>query len=75
MARLRKLLDHPTVNLGIAVILVLTSLAEGWETIIDDLIELDAKVHHGVLVFGFFQLLRALTDMFEGAKKIAKTDD
>ena len=56
------------VNLGLSVILILTSIAEGWETLQEDLVQLQAGVHHGVFIFGFVNLLRVLPDLFVGAE-------
>ena len=72
MRVLRRLVEHPLLNAVVALVLVGTSLAEGWETLSDDLVTFDLHVHHGVLLFGFVNLLRAIPELFEAAERMNK---
>lgn len=72
---LRRTLEHPLVNLLVALVLIATSLAEGWETLHRDLVALDAGVHHGVLVFGFVNLLRTIPEVYAAAERVDKVGD
>ena len=75
MHALRRLIDHPVTNLIVALILIATSLAEGWETFFEDLVNFNAGVHHGVLLLGFFNLLRTIPELFEAAERAHKAGD
>ena len=66
---LRRLLEHPIANLVVAIILIVTSFAEGWETLREDVVKLDAGAHHGVLLFGFVNLLRTIPELFEAVER------
>ena len=72
LKRLRTTLDHPYANLLVAVILIVTSLAEGWETLQDDLIHLDIAAHHGVLLFGVFSLLKVIPELVEALERASR---
>ena len=65
MESLKNFIENPTVNIVTAMILVITSLAEGWEYFSTDLSEFDLGVHHGVLIFGIVMLLRGILDALE----------
>lgn len=69
METLLRVVKHPIINIVMAIILVATSLAEGWETFLDDLVKFDAGVHHGVLLFGFVMLLRSIIEALEAVKR------
>ena len=72
MARLRTIAQHPAMDITVAIILIVTSLAEGWESIVEDIAKFDVGVHHGVLIFGFSQFLRAFSEMVEATKRVTK---
>ena len=65
MEALKRFIEHPITNLVIASVLVITSLAEGWESFSTDLSEFDMGVHHGVLLFGIAMLLRGVVETME----------
>jgi hypothetical protein len=69
MHALRRALDHPLVDIVVSLILIATSLAEGWGTFRNDLMTFDAGVHHGVLIFGFVNMLRPLPKLLEAAER------
>ena len=70
--KLRTILDHPYANLLVALILILTSLAERWETLQENLVKLDVAAHHGVLLFGVFNLLKTIPLLFEAADRVSR---
>ena len=69
MEKLKTFIEHPATNIIIALILVGTSLAEGWESFSEDLSEFDVGVHHGVLLFGLAMLLRGIIESLESLIK------
>ena len=75
MRALKYALDHPLMDVAIALILIVTSLAEGWGTLRHDLVTLDAGVHHGVLIFGFVNLMRVLPNLLEAAERTIEASD
>ena len=69
MHALRRALQHPLMDLAMALLLIVTSLSGGWGAFRQDLVALDVGVHHGVLVFGFVNLLRILPNLLEAAER------
>ncbi|MCG8455422.1 MAG: hypothetical protein MI919_04005 [Holophagales bacterium] len=75
MQMLRRILAHPLVDFVVSLLLIGASLAEGWETLLRDLQEFKAGVHHGVLLFGLVTFLRTLPEVWETAEHLWKGKD
>lgn len=69
---MRMILEHPWTNFAVAAILIGTGLAEGWDSMADDLQNLKLKSHHGVIVFGMVNLLKSVHDILLGLEKATK---
>jgi uncharacterized membrane protein HdeD (DUF308 family) len=65
MELLKLFIDHPITNIVIAIVLIVSSLLEGWESFSEDISEFDLGVHHGVLLFGVVMLLRGVVEALE----------
>ena len=63
---IKRFTESPYVLLVISLILLVTSLMEAWETLAEDISELDFKGHHGLAIFAFFNVLRVLPELFKG---------
>ncbi|MGE3976999.1 MAG: hypothetical protein AB7F94_05365 [Nitrospira sp.] len=70
MAILRRLVEQPYVNLAVAIILFVTGLTEGWDSFQEDMAGFHLRAHHGVMIYGFFNMLKSLPDIFEGLDKM-----
>lgn len=70
MNKLRIFVEHPFVNLIVALILFVTGLTEGWDSLQEDISNFDLKAHHGVMVYGFFSMLKSIPDIFLGLEKM-----
>jgi len=68
--RLKHFVANPYVNLAVAVVFFMTGLAEGWDSFQDDMAGFHVRVHHGVMLYGFFNMLKPLPDIFEGVEKM-----
>ena len=66
---LRNLLYHPATNIFIAVILISTSLEEGWDTFYQDVVAAQTGAHHGVVILGIIMLIRGLVEALESFKR------
>jgi hypothetical protein len=64
--------EHPLVNLVVAIILFSTGLVEGWDSLQEDLRALDLKAHHGVMGYGFFSMLKSIPDIVLGLEKMSE---
>lgn len=66
---LEKFVKSPFVNMAIGFVLLITGLMEAWDTLQEDLVHLHFKAHHGMIIFGFFNILKSVPDIFEGLEK------
>lgn len=70
MEHLKQFVANPYVNLAVAMILFVTGLTEGWDSFQEDLAGLHVRAHHGVMVYGLFNMLKPIPDIFEGLEKM-----
>ena len=75
MSTLRTILHHPATNLVVALILVATSLIEGWESATGGTVrmavgamEMKVGAYDGVLAYGLVHMLRAIAELMEGVE-------
>ena len=70
---IRKLVDNPYLNLLVGIVLISSSFMEVWESVHEDTIKLGT--HHGVMLFGIIQTLKALPDIFESLESLEKFEN
>jgi hypothetical protein len=58
--------ENPVTELVKGVLLLLIGLSEASRTLIDDLAHGRVRVGHGLIIIGFFGILRTLTHVLEG---------
>ncbi|MBN1346633.1 MAG: hypothetical protein JXQ73_28340 [Phycisphaerae bacterium] len=68
---LERFTSSPFVLFGVSIIILVTSINEARETFWSDLRHAHMRAHHGLIVFGFFNLLRSLPDMHEAMERMA----
>jgi len=61
---MRSFVENPYTNLIIGMILFGSGLSEAWNTLHNDIVHMNIKVHHGVMIFGIFSMLKTLPDIF-----------
>ena len=69
MQALRRIVGHPLTQLGVALVLVVTSLIEVSQTFVDDFSSGRVRATHGLLIVGLWQILRTLPDLIEGLER------
>jgi hypothetical protein len=65
---LHRVAHHPGLNLLAGLILLLTGLLEVLATMIEGLFDFPLGAHHGIVVFGFLQMIKAIPDVMKGIK-------
>lgn len=65
--RLRKSLEHPIISLFFAVILIYSGLSEIGLTFVEDI-----RSHHFVILCGFWHLVKAGLDLYDGKEQLGK---
>jgi len=68
---IKNFIDNPIVLLVIGILLMLTSVGE----VIEGLNELSLGTHHGVFIWGAFQVMSAIPHFIEGLENIVKPSD
>ncbi len=71
MHYLKAFVEHPYVNLAVALLLFASGLVEGWDSLQDELAALDFKAHHGVMLYGLFSAMKSIPDIVLGLEKIS----
>lgn len=72
--KLRKMIRSPYFSFTMGMMLLICGILEATETILEDFINIDLGTHHGLIIFGFGQVLKSLTDIFEGTESIVVTE-
>ncbi|RIK84796.1 MAG: hypothetical protein DCC68_00465 [Planctomycetota bacterium] len=65
---LHRVAHHPVLNLLAGLILLLTGMLEALATIVKGMFDLPLGVHHGAILFGFLQMIKALPDVMKGVR-------
>lgn len=71
MKTFHALLKHPWTTLIVGLILIGTSGWEVYEAFHEETEQMKIGGHHGVLIYGIFQSLKAIPEIFEGAEQVA----
>lgn len=75
LTRLCKFADNPYVQVIVAVVLIVTSVSEAWDTLADDLSGGRMRASHGTLLLGIVGLMQSLPDLVEGLEAVSKVTD
>jgi hypothetical protein len=70
MKAFRRFLDSPYTNLVIASFLFCSGLSEAWESLASEFEYSGLRVHHGILVFSIFHILKCLHQIFENLDRV-----
>jgi hypothetical protein len=65
---MHRIAHHPVLNLLAGMILLLTGVLEALAMIVEGMFDFPISSHHGVMVFGFLHMIKALPDVLKGVK-------
>jgi hypothetical protein len=65
---LHRIAHHPILNLLAGFILLLTGVLEALAMVVEGMFDFPLATHHGVMVFGFLHMIKALPDVLKGIK-------
>ncbi len=68
-------LRQPSTSAIVGVMLVLTGLGEVISTVLEEVDGFGLKSEHGLILFGLFQLSRALLDIVDGVERVETGED
>lgn len=63
MDKLRQFIENPYTNLIVGLILFFTGLSDAWNTFHDDLSHFHIRVHHGIMIYGLFSVVKTIPDI------------
>jgi hypothetical protein len=72
---LRRIVGHPLTQLGVALVLIVTSAIELSQTFVDDFYSTRVRATHGLLIVGIWQMLRTLPDLIEGIERYLESHE
>ena len=62
----RRFVEHPVTRLSLGFILFVSGFSEAYLSLTEDLSEFQVGAHHGVMVFGLFNMVASIPDIIEG---------
>ncbi|MGF1455266.1 MAG: hypothetical protein ACFB6R_07795 [Alphaproteobacteria bacterium] len=68
------LLRQPSTSMVVGIMLVLTGLGEVVSTVFEEIDGVNLKSEHGLILFGLFQVSRALLDIADGVERVETGD-
>ncbi len=63
--KIRRFVNHPAMKLSMGFILFISGFFEGYQSFLD-FSNFKLGAHHGIMVFGLFNMLASMPDMLEG---------
>ena len=75
MNRLQRFNNHPVTKLVLGLILVATSISDGYDAFFTDLGHLRFRPHHGLFVLGLANVLACLPHLVEGLDRTFEAID
>ncbi len=70
--KLRKIAENPFLNLVVGIFLLISGLSEAWDTLRDDIVNLNLKANHGIIIFAILHVIKTIPDFFEGLEYIQR---
>ena len=67
---LKRIVSNAYANLFVGVILLITCLMEIWDTMVEDLVGMDVKGEHGLIIFAVAHILKTLPDIMESLGRL-----
>ncbi len=67
---LKRIVSNAYANLFVGVILLITCLMEIWDTMVEDLVGMNVKGEHGLIIFAVAHILKTLPDIMESLGRL-----
>ena len=72
LKRIERFVESPYVNLVIGAILFLSAVSEVGDVLCDDILRLNFRVHHGIMIYGVFMALQSIPNLFESLERVSR---
>ena len=63
---IRRWADHPITKLSVGCVLFVTGFIEAYQDFYQEFSEFKVGAHHGIMVFGFVNMMSSIPDIIEG---------
>ena len=63
---IRRCVDHPITKLSVGLVLFVTGFLEAYQAFSQDFSQFQVGAHHGIMVFGFVNMISSIPDIVEG---------
>ncbi len=73
--KLRRIIGNPLFNLVVGIFLLISSLCEAGDTLWENLVHLNLKAHHGIVIFAIMNIIKTIPELFEGLEHIQRDVD
>lgn len=70
--KLRKVVENPYLNLVVGILFLLSGLSEAWDTLHDDIVNLNFRGSHGIIIFSIMHVMKTIPDLFEGLEYVQR---
>ena len=70
--KIRRIVENPFLNLVVGIILLISGLSEAWGTMWDDIVNLNLKSHHGIIIFAILNIIRTIPDFFKSLEHVQR---
>ena len=72
---LRRIVKSPYTTLFTALVLLVSGLFEALETVLEDVLNIEIRIYHGVFLFALVQIFIAFEHIMEGLEGIEKIEE
>jgi len=72
MEAFKNFINSPYLDMLVGVIILISGLLEAYDTLYKDIFTTNFGAHHGMIVLGCFQILKALPSILAGLKKLTE---
>lgn len=65
---------NPRMELMAGIVLLCAGLFEAYETVLEEILGVHMRIHHGVIIYAGFSVLKSLTGLVEGAAMLEEAE-
>ena len=70
--KIERFVENPYLNLLVGAMLFLSAVYEVGDTLYEDMVHQDVKVHHGIMIYSIFVALQSMPDLFASLERICQ---
>ena len=71
--KIERFVENPYLNLLVGAMLFLSAVYEVGDTLYEDMLHLNVKVHHGIMIYSIFVAIKSIPDIFESLERVSRS--